>query len=185
MAELPVEMAVKPRRRNLLVAAGGASLLAGAAAAWWGRRAPSPEASVGDAQALMALRCEQPQGGVLQLSDYGGRPLLVNFWATWCPPCVEEMPLLDRFFREQAAKGWQVVGLALDRSAAVQNFLAKTAVTFPVGLLGLDGTQLIRSLGNHGGSLPFTVVVDSRAHIHASRIGQVSASDLAAWASAL
>lgn len=174
----------RPRRRGLLLGAGAAALVVGAGAAWWSRRGAEPGAGA-SAQALMALRCEQPSGGTLQLADYQGRPLLVNFWATWCPPCIEEMPLLDRFFRERSANGWQVVGLALDRASAVQTFLARTPVSFPVGLLGLDGTQMIRSLGNVGGGLPFTVVVDSRAHIHASRMGQVSAADLTRWAQAL
>jgi len=168
----------------MLVGAGAAALCGGLAAAWWsaGKRAVSDDAGV---EALFALRSERPGGGTLDMAEFRGRPLLVNFWATWCPPCVEEMPLLDGFFRERAAKGWQVVGLALDKSAAVQSFLVRTAVSFPIGVLGLEGLQLVRTLGNQGGGLPFTVVVDRRAHIHASRMGQVSPADLRQWAQAL
>src|SRR5438128_2664895 len=102
---------------------------------------------------------DTPDGAQLSMQALRGRPLLLNFWATWCPPCVEEMPLLDRFFRQSGSKSWQVVGLAIDQPSAVRNFLKKTPVTFPIGLAGLGGTELAKSLGNEVGGLPFTVAV--------------------------
>ena len=180
----PAAAAGRPRRRGLVVGAGGAALLGGVAAAWWARER-SQGASDALAAALFALQCARPGGGVLTLADFKGRPLLVNFWATWCPPCIEEMPLLDAFYRERSVNGWQVVGLALDKGPAVQTFLGRTSVGFPIGLPGVEGMQLMRGLGNTGGGLPFTVVVDSRAHIHAIRMGQVSHADLTTWAQAL
>ena len=119
------------RRRAWLGAGVGVlAAAAGAGVAWWRLQphAPAP----GSADQLWTLNLQTPQGASLPLAGFRGRPLLVNFWATWCPPCVEEMPLLDGFYREHAAKGWQVVGLAVDQPSAVRTFLQRTPVSFPI-----------------------------------------------------
>ncbi len=170
-------------RRKLLV--GGVAVAAAAAGgglAWW-RTRPAPVAD-GAAGQLLAQTFESPAGRPLRMADFRGRHLLVNFWATWCPPCVEEMPLLDRFFRENAASGWQVVGLAIDQPSAVRQFLSRTMVTFPIGFAGLDGTELGKSLGNQTGGLPFTVVLGADGLIRQRKMGQVTPAELAQWKAA-
>lgn len=167
------------RRRWLLAGVAGSALAAGAGVAWW--RLQPGEVAEGAADRLWTLDFQTPHGAQLAFSNLRGRPLLVNFWATWCPPCVEEMPLLDTFFRQNAAKGWQVVGLAIDQPSAVRTFLARTPVTFPIGLAGLEGTQLAKSLGNLSGGLPFTVVLGADGQVRQRRMGRVSETDLKAW----
>ncbi len=127
-------------------------------------------------------RFERPEGGELALESLRSASLLLNFWATWCPPCVEEMPLLDSFYRQHQGAGWQVVGLAIDSPTPVREFLARRPVGFPIGLAGLAGTDLSRTLGNANGSLPFTVVVGSDGRVIERKLGALSPADLARWA---
>lgn len=167
------------RRRLLYAGVAGAAALGGLAC--W-RFAPWAGPS-GAEQALWGLQFDTPEGRVLVLKSFAGRPLLINFWATWCPPCVQELPMLNAFYREHAAKGWQVLGLAVDRPASVRRFLQHTPLDFPVGLAGLGGADLSRSLGNPGGALPFTVVLDARqGRVRERKSGPLTAQELRQWA---
>jgi thiol-disulfide isomerase/thioredoxin len=102
-----------PRRRRLLLGAGAVAASAGACLGVWLGRDDGPAK-----HPVFGRRFPTPAGGDLDMATFLGRPLLLNFWATWCPPCVREMPLLDRFHRAHAAQGWRVVGLAIDRPGA-------------------------------------------------------------------
>jgi thiol-disulfide isomerase/thioredoxin len=167
-------------RRLLLGAGVGAAAVAAGAGYGFYRSQPAGGDSV---PALWDLHFEQPGGGTLAMSSLRGRPLLVNFWATWCPPCVKEMPLLDRFHREKQAAGWQVVGIAVDGPTPVREYLAKLPMSFPIGLAGMEGAELSRTLGNANGALPFTVVLDASGHVIARKLGSISERDLADYAS--
>ena len=168
------------RRRFLLGGLSAAALSAGAGFAWWQGRQPSP---TGAEAALWNLKVDTPAGTPLSLDTFKGKPLVVNFWATWCPPCVQELPLLDAFYRENTAKGWQVVGMAIDQPSAVRGFLQKTPVAFPIGMAGLGGTDLVKSLGNLTGGLPFTVVFGAKGAVLHRKMGQLSTTDLQMWTS--
>ena len=133
-------------------------------------------------QALWNAEFDTPDGQVLKMQNLQGRPLVINFWATWCAPCVEEMPLLDIFFRQNVSKGWQMVGLAIDQPSRVRQYLSQNAISYPIGLAGLTGTELGRYLGNEVGGLPFTVVLDGKGGVIQRKLGKLSAQEIQAWA---
>ncbi|OGA99354.1 MAG: redoxin [Burkholderiales bacterium RIFCSPHIGHO2_12_FULL_61_11] len=164
--------------------------LAGAAAAWWkfqphGKNSLVPAAEEAGADkagdAFWNLSFDTPDGQALAMSSFRGKMLLVNFWATWCPPCVEELPLLDYFYQENKDKNWQVVGLAVDQPSAVRTWLQTQPLNFPVGMAGLAGADLSKSLGNRAGGLPFSVVFGASGQLLAHKLGKVLPEDLALW----
>ena len=171
-------------RRALL--AGIGVLAAAGGALWYGRSAkvagmPVEPAAGGERIDLWSLRFARPEGGELAMAEYQGRPLLINFWATWCPPCIKELPEFDRFSRSHATQ-LRVVGLAIDSLVPVQEFLKKQPVGFAIGLAGFAGTDLARSLGNSAGALPFTVLLDARGEVVQRKLGETRLAELEAWA---
>lgn len=174
------------RRQLMFGGVAAAAALAGAGVAWWEASSRDPTGKAGGPQALpspfWAQTFDTPDGLKLALSDFSGKPLLVNFWATWCPPCIEELPLLDRFYQENKSKSWQVLGLAVDQSAAVRTWLQRKPLSFPVAMAGFAGTELSKSLGNLSGGLPFTAVFGASGQLLHRRSGKVSTEDLAQWA---
>jgi thiol-disulfide isomerase/thioredoxin len=166
-------------RRGLLSAAAVAGV-AGVATAWW-RMRPGPPAD-GALSAFWTQTLESPQGEPMPLAVFQGARLVINFWATWCPPCVQELPMLDRFYSEQHGRGWTVLGLAVDQPSAVRAFLQKTPLAFPVAMAGLGGTELARSLGNASGGLPFTLVLNPQGEVIQRKLGRLAEDDLKRWA---
>lgn len=169
------------RQWTVATVAGLAAAAGGAGLAWWRRPAPADAA---DTAALWSLRFDTPDGQTLEMQALRGRPLVVNFWATWCAPCVREMPELDRFHQRFGPQGWQVVGIAIDQQAPVQEFLRKVPVAFPIALGGYAGMELVRALGNPQGGLPFTVVLGRDGTVRHRKLGETSFAELSGWADA-
>lgn len=175
--------AAPARRGRRWWLAGGVALAAagaGLGGRWWQERRQAPPE-----EPPWPLAFPRPEGGELRMAALYGRPLVLNFWATWCPPCVEELPELDRFHRAWGPRGWQVVGLAVDAPTPVREFLTRLPLGFPVGLAGLQGSELSRQLGNERGALPFTVVFAADGRIAQRKLGQTTFDELSAWAAAL
>jgi thiol-disulfide isomerase/thioredoxin len=175
------------RRRLLTVGVAAGAVLAGAGVAWWRQSATPPAGGVdGDASAmdnLWSLSLARPEGGEIALATLRGKPLLINFWATWCPPCVRELPEIDRFHREFGPRGWQVLGLAIDGPTPVREFLTRVKIGFPTALAGLEGTELVQQLGNPQGGLPFSVMIDAAGRVQQRKLGETHFDELAGWAS--
>ncbi len=155
-------------RRLLLAGAGAGAALVGGALAW--RRSPANAPSPA-AEAFWSRRFAGIDGQELDVARWRGKPLLLNFWATWCPPCVKELPEINQFHGEAKAKGWQVLGLAVDQAEPVRAFLKKTPLDFPIALAGPQGLALARDLGNPAGGLPFSVVFNEQGEISWRRMG--------------
>ncbi|WP_313069695.1 TlpA disulfide reductase family protein [Melaminivora sp.] len=171
--------AAAPARRRLMLGVGALAAAAGAGAAWW-RTRPGPVAEDA-AGRFWSASFDGLSGQKLHMTDFRGHPLLLNFWATWCPPCVQELPLLDRFHQEQRGRGWQVLGLAIDQEDKVRQFLERRPLGFPLAMAGLDGSDLGRALGNERGGLPFSVLFAADGGILVRKMGELSAQDLASW----
>jgi thiol-disulfide isomerase/thioredoxin len=166
------------RRLALLCGVGGVAAAAGLGGWWW--HAAQRVAHTDVDEAFWAMHFARPQGGELRLSDYRGKPLLLNFWATWCPPCIKELPELDRLYRAQGER-LGIVGLAIDGLAPVQTFLARQPVGFAVGMAAMAGTDLSRSLGNTAGVLPFTVLLGANGNVAQRKIGETHFEELETW----
>ena len=174
------------RRREWIVGGvAAAAAVGGAGWALWRQRAEPGDPMAGpivDDQALWPLSFAQPSGAPLSMATLKGRPLVVNFWATWCAPCIKEMPELDRFHRSHAARGWQVVGVAIDQPEPVREFLQRVPVRFPIAIAGVAGMQLLRQLGNGNGALPYTVVYGGDGRVRRRKLGETTERELASWA---
>jgi len=172
------------KRRTAALGVAATGLAAGLGVAWWGTVAGTSDtggASSAEGSSLWTRRFESPEGQPFAMDALRGRPLIVNFWATWCAPCVVELPLLDAFHRRHAAAGWQMLALAIDRADAVRRFVAEHGLTLPVAIAGSDGLELSRELGNTQGVLPFTALFDGGGRIRNQHVGVVDADLLARW----
>lgn len=118
-------------------------------------------------------------GTMRELSQFDGHVILLNFWATWCPPCLEEIPALMALQRELGPRGLQVVGLALDEFEATRAFVVEHGVDYPVLVGGDSGFALAERFGNIPASLPYTVVVDRTGVIRAVHRGALSRDEAA------
>ena len=168
------------RRVAMYTGVAALAAIAGAGVAW---KRQSVGAMGSEAlAALWATEFDTPAGETLAMKALQGRPLVINFWATWCTPCIEEMPLIDAFFRENESKGWQVVGLAIDQPSRVRQFLTQFPVNYKIGLAGLNGTELSKMLGNDTGGLPFTVVLDANGQLLQRKLGKLTPDDIKKWA---
>lgn len=148
--------------------------------------APPPPAGLAVAergQPLPVLHLQALDGNVVELPrHFRGRPLLINLWASWCGPCIREMPELQRFASEQDANGVQVVGIALDDTEAVRAFLQRTPVAYPILIDTPGPADAGVRLGNPKGVLPYSVLVSADGRLLKQRIGPFAEGEIAGWA---
>lgn len=125
--------------------------------------AVSPIIAVGQTSHAPALVLKDLRGRALRLSDYKGKVVVLNFWATWCPPCRAEMPDLIKMQREYRSRGLQVVGITYppEEIAEVRQFVRKLGVNYPIAL----GTIETKSLFDETETLPLTIVIDREGKV--------------------
>ena len=127
------------------------------------------------------LHLPDADGVPRRLSEWDGRLVLVNFWATWCGPCRTEMPLLDRTSTAWAEKGLQVIGVAIDDAASVRAFLKDSPVHYPILVDASNGVDPALIFGDTRGVLPYSVLVGRDGKIIDQRMGSFSQATLADW----
>lgn len=131
---------------------------------------PTTAVSYGGGQAI-DFSLNDLEGKKRNLKEWHGKVIVLNFWATWCPPCREEIPLLITLQKRLAAVNLQVIGVAIDNEDAVRPYRQSVGMNYPT-LLGDDHTmQLIADYGNRSGSLPYTVIIDRHGTIAARKLG--------------
>jgi thiol-disulfide isomerase/thioredoxin len=162
------------RRWLLFVAVSAVAAGAGYIAAHWSR-APAV-AGMGAVEFTLPDLDNRPQA----VSQWRGKLVLVNFWATWCPPCREEIPLFVEFQRQHGARGLQIVGVAIDQREPVSDFAHREGMNYPQLLAGDTGMSLMAQLGNRTGSLPYSVVLAPDGQVLDRKIGAYRRRELEA-----
>ena len=147
--------------------------------------APKPPADLAVAsrgQAMPPITLPGLDGAPTQLPQaYAGRPIMINLWASWCGPCIKEMPELNRYAKAQGSQGTQVVGIALDNAGDVAAFLQRVPVDYPI-LLDTPGPRDAGvRLGNLKGVLPYTVLIGADGKLIKQRIGPFEDGEIEGW----
>ena len=129
-------------------------------------------------KAFFANPWQTPDGKSIKSEEWQGKVLVVNFWASWCPPCVEEMPTLDMLQKDFLQQNVLFVGIGIDSPSNIREFLNKTPVSYPIVIGGLEGSNLSKQLGNTSGALPYTLIINPKGKAVYSKLGKISEDEL-------
>ena len=165
-------------RRQLLTICGISliALLGGIFTSQWiSKTGLASEPSV---KAFFANPWQTPDGKAANSAEWQGKVLVVNFWASWCPPCVEEMPTLDLLQQEYLQQNVLFVGIGIDSPSNIREFLKSTPVSYPILIGGLEGSNLSKQMGNTQGALPYTVIIDPKGKSTYTKLGKISEDEL-------
>jgi thiol-disulfide isomerase/thioredoxin len=155
------------------------AILFGVIGAYFGVKKHAPAAPEQDAvRHFLAQTMPAASGKSESLGQWAGKPLVVNFWATWCAPCVEEMPALTALQSELKTGPVQIIGIGIDSPSNISEFSVKHNIGYPLYVAGLTGTDLSRRFGNQAGGLPFTVLIGSDGSIKKRYTGRLDMKEL-------
>ncbi|WP_395823190.1 TlpA disulfide reductase family protein [Collimonas sp.] len=165
-------------KRNILIFVPIAILFC-AIGIYFGVQRHTPAAPENAAVAnLFSQSMPDASGKVGSLAQWQGKPLIVNFWATWCGPCVEEMPELNALQTEIAGKNIQILGIGIDSQDNIAQFADKYKISYPLYVAGSSATALLRQFGNQAGGLPFTVLIGRDGAVKKMYLGGIKFDEL-------
>ena len=168
------------KRNSPLLLAGLAALAIGAWLGWM-RLQANPSASL---EPLWAAELIDLRGNKVSMASLRGKPLVVNFWATWCGPCKEEMPDFQRLATGEMRDRIKVVGIGIDNADNMRSFADRIGITYTLLEGGAESLDMLKALGNQAGGLPFTLVIDADGKSVMVRLGRASYEDLVVAAKA-
>ena len=165
------------RRQWIIVSLIGLlALIAGVLSSQWVSR--TGLASDPAIKAFFANPWQTPSGQSIKSEEWQKKVLVVNFWASWCPPCVEEMPTLDQLQKDFLQQNVLFVGIGIDSPSNIREFLIKTPVSYPILIGGLEGSNIAKQMGNPSGALPYTVIINTKGKAVYSKLGKISEDEL-------
>ena len=158
---------MKPRTVVLFAVVAGLSAAGGVSYHLWSRGSGAGPAMVPEAvvERVLSARVADVKGGIQSLEQWRGQVLVVNYWATWCAPCREEIPGFVRLQERYGSRGLQFVGIAIDQPDKVAEFASEFRINYPLLLGGLETIELLRQAGNRAGVLPYTLVIDRKGNL--------------------
>ena len=170
---------VPMRNRLRWTVLGVAAAVALAAGVYFGLERAAPGSSSAQAAAALAgLALPDPGGKEQRLDQWRGKVVVVNFWATWCAPCREEMPEFIKAQQQYGPKGLQFVGIAVDQADKVEQFAKEIGLNYPALIGGFGAMELSKTLGNNLMALPFTVVLDRKGAVIHTQLGELKPAKL-------
>jgi thiol-disulfide isomerase/thioredoxin len=164
----------------MLIGLAAAAGLSGAGFSWWRprereqRRQQEAEA----VELFFQQTLPDSNGKVFAFEQLRGQPVVANFWATWCAPCIEEMPELSALASEVAGSGTRFVGVGVDNPDAIARFSSKLPVSYPLVVANATGAFLAARFGNTAGGLPYTVVIGADGRVREQILGRVRIESL-------
>ncbi len=170
--------------KKSVLATAAVAIVFGVAGAYVGLR-DAPLAPAAPVASLYAQTMADAAGKQQALSQWRGQALLVNFWAPWCAPCVEEMPELSGLARGELGKKVQILGIGIDSPSNIAEFGGKLKISYPIYVAGMAGTELSRQFGNSSGGLPFTVLIGADGQVRKTYLGRLKFEQLKADLAAL
>lgn len=166
---------MKTRAVGIVAVVAALSAAAGAAYHLWSRGSDDLAAAV---ERVLQAQVVDVEGASRSLEQWRGRVLVVNYWATWCAPCREEIPLFVRMQERYGERGLQFIGIAIDQPDKVAEFAREFRVNYPLLLGGVDSIELLRQVGNRAGVLPYTLVIDRKGNLVSREPGGIKEARL-------
>ena len=167
---------MSPLWRKIFI--GVVGICAGIAGIWFSLRSLDTAVPQANVAPLWAAEFKDLQGKPVPMASLRGKPVIVNFWATWCGPCKEEMPDFERFARSPDGKKAQIVGIGIDSAANMQAFAKQLGISYLLVEAGGQGLDILTAAGDKPRALPFTIVLNAAGEPVFSRIGKVNYDDL-------